>query len=805
MSNPCSKYNPEEIEGCSCDLFIHPKKLSIAAGLTTIPRQIAVFHEFRNAMLAALHDPDKAALASWRTREEDDLGIMLLEMWAYICDSLSFYDEVIAHETFLRTARQKDSVRKLVNLLGYLPMPAVASTVDLAALADGRIPVELPKGTSFRSGGFGKEPPQVFELDQKTIIHPFSNSWNVEPPKIGKTREDARDFLLVKPATEIKKGTILLICHPGDPDLNEVAEVKNVESYKCADNTFCKRLNFTSATNLKKGSDLSRINLMTPLKTASLWTEIEVDGKETLNAALKSQLTLDALYKDIKTGTYLVLGQEENYRWYKANNVSTVLQTVNTGNSITINTVSYDMADIKTQVTRITLDVSVNDLQRFGHRVSPWDDAKKIIVYYHLEHAGEIVEEAKTSILPEDTVKCEGVLEKPPDKLVPGTFLIRDYNETAIKAGGTLNYVNKEFSFPGKSWQNELTLPVNIYGNIVRAIRGETVENEILGGGNASEVNQSFKLKKKPLTYLFSPAFENDTGVISSLKIFVNGIEWREVPGFFGKTPFDQVYIIRQDDNQESWVKFGDGVRGARVPTGTGNIVAYYRFGAGAAAPPAGSVTQVAKPVQGLKSIVNPIPASGGADAESRDDIQRHAPGSILILGRAVSIIDMEAVASSVPGVRNVIAEWRWQKTKQNAMVHITYIGEAGIEEKISERLRNVSDPSVSIDVSRAKGIKTDLSVQIERDPRYQKDKIWDEVYAKLFEPAKGFLVPEKLPLAKPLYRSTLFKIIHEVPGVISVQDITWNGARFNLKAQMAEPGKYFDFESGQVDIYVSE
>ena len=35
-------------------------------------------------------------LAAWRAREEGDLGVMLLEMWAYICDDLSFYDELIA-------------------------------------------------------------------------------------------------------------------------------------------------------------------------------------------------------------------------------------------------------------------------------------------------------------------------------------------------------------------------------------------------------------------------------------------------------------------------------------------------------------------------------------------------------------------------------------------------------------------------------------------------------------------------------------------------------------------------------------
>ena len=33
-------------------------------------------------------------LQDWRAREGDDLGVMLLEMWAYVLDVLAFYHEV---------------------------------------------------------------------------------------------------------------------------------------------------------------------------------------------------------------------------------------------------------------------------------------------------------------------------------------------------------------------------------------------------------------------------------------------------------------------------------------------------------------------------------------------------------------------------------------------------------------------------------------------------------------------------------------------------------------------------------------
>src|SRR5690606_35034400 len=104
---------------CPCDEMVHPRPLAIAAGLETIPRQIASFPQFRAAMLASAWA--KAPFASWRARVGDDLGLMLLEMWAYVCDVLAFYDETIAHEVYLRTARRRPSLRRLVGLLGYVP------------------------------------------------------------------------------------------------------------------------------------------------------------------------------------------------------------------------------------------------------------------------------------------------------------------------------------------------------------------------------------------------------------------------------------------------------------------------------------------------------------------------------------------------------------------------------------------------------------------------------------------------------------------------------------------------------------
>ena len=236
MSSCCDKYFSTTQNGCPCDRFVHPVKLNIPAGLSIIPRRIAAFSEFRRAMLAGLNDEDKAALINWHPQDQDDLGVMLLEMWAYICDSLAFYDEVIARESYLRTANLRPSLRKLAALLGYLPRPGVGASVFLTAYADGRQDVELPFGTAFRSGAFEEEPPQVFELEESTIIHPFTNNWSINTLHPGTIQEDNLTSLLIELEIELIEGTIVFIENTDNQEQNQALPIKSIETYTGKDN-----------------------------------------------------------------------------------------------------------------------------------------------------------------------------------------------------------------------------------------------------------------------------------------------------------------------------------------------------------------------------------------------------------------------------------------------------------------------------------------------------------------------------------------------------------------------------------------
>lgn len=797
MSNPNSIPTPF---ACPCDEWIHPQPLDIPAGLSTFRRQIATFPDFRRAMLAEIrnHYP----LNHWQARESDDLGVMLLEMWAYICDSLSFYDEVIAHEAYLRTARQRPDLRRLIALLGYLPRPAVAATVQLAALADGRKPLTLPAGTAFRSGAFEGEPPQVFELDKNTPIHPFTNQWEIKRVYRQTIGASHPQQLLIHPKAEVKRDTLLFIRHKTQQTHNQAVKVETVSTFTGTDDRPYTQITLRQATTLSAGVSLSQLELYSPTQSINLWTTTR--KTESINrSSTRPKLILEQANGQLKSGQYLLVSWRNHLYWTQVHAVETVSRHALEPSTMTINGNNFNIPGSSISVTQLTLKNADGGALKAA---LAGVNASDVSVHFGMLYAGTVVSEAKKQLAPTDPLLFRTAIESPLGTYDPRSFLLKDLNESGVSLSGELNLSQNSMLPSGLSgWQESLFAPVSAFGNVLTASRGESVWNEILGNGDASTASQTFKLKKKPLTYLLSPTAENDQGVINTLEVYVEGIRWSEVPNFYLSGSQDPVYIVRQDDEGESYVSFGDGKRGQRLPSGTSNVVAHYRFGAGAAAPPAGSVNQIAKPVQGLQSVQNPLAASGGADAEPSSEMRENAPQSALILGRAVSIKDMEAVALAVPGVRVVQAQWRWQGEQQRPVVHIWYVGENNMEDTLSERLRNVSDPSTPFQVEQAQAIPITLHLNVGIDPRYAKEPLREAIDTQLQDPKTGLLLPEKMGIGQPFFRSRLYEAVLAVAGTTSVQQVSWNRIPLTVFAKSPGAGRYFEFETTLPTITLTE
>jgi hypothetical protein len=270
-------------------------------------------------------------------------------------------------------------------------------------------------------------------------------------------------------------------------------------------------------------------------------------------------------------------------------------------------------------------------------------------------------------------------------------------------------------------------------------------------------------------------------GYRSTLRIRVDGIEWHEVPSFHGAARDARVFVTREDDEQNTHVRFGDGENGARLPTGTDNVVAHYRYGSGAAVPPVGTLTSILKPQRGLQRIENPVPPGGGADPDPPEQVRRYAPRSVLTFGRAVSGDDYETLAAQTPGVRRSRAYWSWDGGSQRTLVKVFVGDDNAAVAAATAALRAFADPNRPVLVALAAPLYADLTFTLEVDPAYDPESVRAAVSAALLDPRNEVFGTEVVRIGHTVYDSQIHEACLRIAGVVSVRALRfgiWSQAR---------------------------
>ena len=156
-------------------------------GLSAITYRAGTWATFRESMLARLSSADYPALRHLMTRDTDDFSIALLDASAVVFDILTFYQERLANESYLRTAIHLRSLIELARLIGYQPAPGVAAETYLAFTlkAATGLPanpnttaITIPAGTQVQSVPAQNQTPQTFETSADILA---KADWNALP------------------------------------------------------------------------------------------------------------------------------------------------------------------------------------------------------------------------------------------------------------------------------------------------------------------------------------------------------------------------------------------------------------------------------------------------------------------------------------------------------------------------------------------------------------------------------------------------------------------------------------------------
>ena len=224
-----------------------PAAVENRPGLQAVAYRVGTHAQFMETMLARLTGADRHALRRLNTRDESDFSVALLDAWATVADVLTFYQERIANESYLRTATEWRSVLELARLIGYKLRPGVAANTYLAftledapgaagqALSLGTTaqvvpapppPISVRAGTRVQSVPGEGEKPQDFETVEEIEARPEWNALRPRPAQPQQLTPGAEFVILRGTATNLKAGDVLLVvAGPAAPAVKTVLRV----------------------------------------------------------------------------------------------------------------------------------------------------------------------------------------------------------------------------------------------------------------------------------------------------------------------------------------------------------------------------------------------------------------------------------------------------------------------------------------------------------------------------------------------------------------------------------------------------
>lgn len=762
---------PPASSGCTRpDLGPHPPENP--PGLSAIAYRFSHYATFLRRMLARLPEVDVVAedgtasrpLSCLTARDTDDPTIALLDAWAVVADVLTFYQERIANEGYLRTATERRSILELARAIGYELRPGVsASTVLTFTMDDGpQSPTEVlvPAGTAVKSIPAGGGLPQTFETGADFRAH---RAWNRLEPR--KTR--AQDLYLdsdvryvdgLNPGVEPHDWVLVVrAANPDDPHAFATAHPRRVLAVTPEPEHHRTRLDIDVAP-APRPLHLFLAPLTVPL---AQWTPSPLT-----KTVVQSQVTSKA-WRQADLGAFLRV-----QRWsphHLARHVNHLKQvklrppppksvppqeplpytaglyrfTAKLG-AFGHNAPRYGDLPDPPKTAHTNWDAHANGLSitRGSTSSTPYATRSGFGMDFYAERTVKGVTQGSWVLLDDGTgapravqvraVKDQSLAEftvtgkatgfdvQNPNGTQPGDLSSFRMRSTTILAASeplplvelpieenlgagtaeadqlTLNELvlgleigqpvvltGERADLPGVTASEVLVLEdvfhtdglttlrfttpiahpyvrqtVILNANAVAATHGETVADEVLGSGDATQPFQTFTLNRPPLTHV--PA-ETASGAAADLTVRVDGVAWTQTDRLYGHGPDDRVFVVRHEDDGTVRIVAGDGVEGARLPTGAENVRARYRTGLGLGGHVAAeSLPLLATRPPGIRQVTNPLAATGAANPEGLDDARSNAPRTVLTLDRVVSLRDVEHFARSFAGIGKARVDRLW-------------------------------------------------------------------------------------------------------------------------------------------------
>ncbi|MBV9158004.1 MAG: putative baseplate assembly protein [Acidobacteriaceae bacterium] len=255
-----------------------------------------------------------------------------------------------------------------------------------------------------------------------------------------------------------------------------------------------------------------------------------------------------------------------------------------------------------------------------------------------------------------------------------------------------------------------------------------------------------------------------------------NSKTWTPEPDLLAASSTDTNFVVEIESNGTSYLRFGDDVNGFRPDSGT-MFMASYRIGNGTAGN-VGAGTIIYSTDSRIQSCTNPLPATGGTDPETTDQIRRRAPQAFMTQERAVTMADYERVTEMNSQVDNAIATLRWTGSWYTVFITAEPQGAGNLTSALATALRqNINRYRLAgqdIQLESPEYVPLQISLTLCVDPdyfqSYVRQSLMQVLGSKILPNGqRGIFYPDNFTFGQTVYLSPIYAAARTVAGVQSV------------------------------------
>ncbi len=271
---------------------------------------------------------------------------------------------------------------------------------------------------------------------------------------------------------------------------------------------------------------------------------------------------------------------------------------------------------------------------------------------------------------------------------------------------------------------------------------------------------------------------------------------------------FSTNFVVEVDNEGLSHLRFGDGFHGM-LPKPDSIFSADYRVGNGTAGNVgAEALSRIVTSLAGVTVVRNPLPASGGVEPESLEQVRQYAPQAFRVQERAVTTDDYAAIAERHPEVQKAAASLRWTGSWYTVFVAIDRLGgrpvDAAFKAEMLAFLDRYRMAGLDLEIDTPLFVPLDIEWTVCVKPGYYRSQVKQDLLdlfsnRELPDGQRGFFYPDNFTFGQPVYLSQMIALAMQVPGVewVDAEDAPNSPDRFRRWGQPSQG----EFAAGEITM----